>query len=67
MTARLRTKQEDFGTGAFMLGYEFTECGHTSAEGHINWIKIDPEHGVDDLVTWIFKRHLELYRERELE
>lgn len=67
MTARLRTKQEDFRTGAFMLGYEFTECGSTSSEGQINWIKIDPEHGIENLVTWIFKRHLELYREREVE
>ncbi len=67
MTARLRTKQEDFRTGSFMLGYEFTECGSTSTEGQINWIKIDPEQGIEDLVTWIFKRHLELYREREVE
>lgn len=65
MAARLRTKQENFGTGSFMLGYEFTECGQTQAEGDIGWITIDPDHGIDDLVTWIFKRHLELYRERE--
>ncbi len=67
MTARLRTKQENFKTGSFMLGYEFVECGQTQAEGNIKWITIEPDHGIEDLVTWIFKRHLELYREREVE
>jgi hypothetical protein len=66
MTARLRTKQENFGTGSFMLGYEFVECGQSQAEGDIKWITIEPDHGIEDLVTWIFKRHLELYREHEI-
>lgn len=66
MSARLRTKQENFETGSLMLGYEFVECGQAQATGDINWLTIDPDHGVEDLVTWIFKRHLELYREREI-
>ena len=32
----------------------------------IDWVKIEPEKGIDELVTWVFKRHLELYREREI-
>lgn len=66
MTAKLRTRQEDFGNGSFMLGYEFMECGRYASEDDIQWLKIDPDQGIDDLVTWIFKRHLELYREREI-
>lgn len=49
--------------GVLMLGYEFVECSEPKDET-FDWIKIKPEEGIDELVTWIFKRHLELYRER---
>ena len=32
----------------------------------IDWVRIEPENGIDELVTWVFRRHLELYREREI-
>jgi len=63
VAARLRTKMKDFDTGVLMLGYEFVECSEPKDET-FDWIKIKPEEGIDELVTWIFKRHLELYRER---
>ena len=66
MAARLRTKVQDPKQGIMMLGYEFVECCSTDGAETIDWVKIDPERGIDDLVTWVFKRHLELYREREI-
>lgn len=64
VAARLRTKAEDHGT--LMLGYEFVECCTAEGPETIDWVRIEPEHGIDELVTWVFKRHLELYREREI-
>jgi len=66
MAARLRTKAQDIDDGTLMLGYEFVECCATEGMETIDWIKIEPERGIDELVTWVFKRHLELYREREI-
>lgn len=66
VAARLRTKAQDFDHGTLMLGYEFVECSSTASNETIDWVKIEPERGIDELVTWIFKRHLELYREREI-
>lgn len=67
LLARLRTKQENFVSGDLMLGYEFTEYGNEREDNSLEWIAIDPAQGIDALVTWVFRRHLELYRERELE
>ena len=66
LAARLRTKAQDFDNNQLMLGYEFVECCSSDGAETIDWIKIEPEHGIDELVTWVFKRHLELYREREI-
>jgi hypothetical protein len=66
MAARLRTKAQDFDHGTLMFGYEFVECCAAHGTETIDWVKIEPERGIDALVTWIFKRHLELYREREI-
>lgn len=66
VAARLRTKLHDYDSGAFMLGYEFVECSPDQSVETLDWVKIEPEKGIDNLVTWIFKRHLELYREREI-
>lgn len=66
MAARLRTKAQDFDHGTLMLGYEFVECCCADGSETLDWVKIEPDRGIDDLVTWIFKRHLELYREREI-
>jgi len=66
MAARLRTKVQDSDQGVLMLGYEFVECCSSDGSETIDWVKIDPERGIDELVTWVFKRHLELYREREI-
>lgn len=66
VAARLRTKVQDHDHGILMLGYEFVECCAANAAETIDWVKIEPEKGIDELVTWVFKRHLELYREREI-
>lgn len=66
LAAKLRTKTKDYDTGALLLGYEFVECSSTDVAEELEWIKIEPDRGIDDLVTWVFKRHLELYREREI-
>lgn len=66
VAARLRTKAQDMDSGTLMLGYEFVECCKSPAPEIIDWVKIEPEKGIDDLVTWVFKRHLELYREKEI-
>lgn len=65
VAAQLRTNMRDAESGALMLGYEFVECRDQNAST-FDWIKIDPRQGVDSLVTWIFKRHLELYRGQEI-
>jgi hypothetical protein len=66
LAARLRTKAQDFENGRLMLGYEFVECCSSDGNETIDWIRIEPNEGIDELVTWVFKRHLELYREREI-
>ncbi|GAB6110410.1 PilZ domain-containing protein [Desulfomicrobium salsuginis] len=66
LAARLRTKTQDLDNGQYMLGYEFVECCSSDGGETIDWVKIEPENGIDELVTWVFKRHLELYREREI-
>lgn len=66
LAARMRTKAQDFDNGRLMLGYEFIECCSSDGGETIDWIKIEPDEGIDELVTWVFKRHLELYREREI-
>ena len=66
MAARLRTKAQDNDHGTLMLGYEFVECCAAVEVETIDWVKIEPDRGIDELVTWVFKRHLELYREREI-
>ncbi len=66
LAARLRTKVQDPDHKAVMLGYEFVECCAEQGMETIDWIKVDAERGIDELVTWVFKRHLELYREREI-
>ena len=66
LAARLRTKAQDFDNGRLMLGYEFVECCSSDGGETIDWIRIEPGEGIDELVTWVFKRHLELYREREI-
>ena len=66
LAARLRTKAQDFDSGRLMLGYEFVECCSSDGGETIDWVRIEPENGIDELVTWVFRRHLELYREREI-
>ena len=66
LAARLRTKVQDPDRKVTMLGYEFVECCPEQGMETIDWVKVDAEHGIDELVTWVFKRHLELYREREI-
>lgn len=66
MAARLRTKAQDLDHGVLMLGYEFVECCCAETSETLDWVKVDAERGIDELVTWVFKRHLELYREREI-
>lgn len=66
MAARMRTKAQDFDHGVVMLGYEFVECCSDEGSETLDWVKVDAERGIDELVTWVFKRHLELYREREI-
>lgn len=65
MAARLRTRQENFDTGTFQIGYEFVQYAQDQPEGGLKWINVRPELGIADLITWVFKRHLELYREQE--
>ena len=65
LAARLRTKAQDFDNGRLMLGYEFVEFGANNDDSNIDWVKIEPDKGIEDLTTWVFKRHLELYRQRE--
>jgi hypothetical protein len=65
VAARLRTNTRDAKSGALMLGYEFVEYCDRNAST-FDWVKIDPHQGVDSLVNWIFKRHLELYRKKEI-
>lgn len=65
IAARLRTSVRDVNSGALLLGYEFVEC-HDRKATTLDWIRIEPRQGVDDLVNWVFKRHLELYREGEI-
>ncbi len=65
IASRLRTKNQDFDTGLLMLGYEFMEfCSDQGAET-LQWTKVEEDSGIDDIVTWVFRRHLELYREQE--
>lgn len=66
LAARMRTKAQDLDNGRLMLGYEFIECCSSDGGETIDWIRIEPGEGIDELVTWVFKRHLELYREREI-
>lgn len=67
LAARLRSKIKEYSTGMLLLGYEFVEYSLDQAAEELQWIKIDPQQGIDDLITWIFKRHLELYREQKIE
>lgn len=65
LAARLRSKSVDMDLGSFLLGYEFVEFGANNDDSNIDWVKIEPDKGIEDLTTWVFKRHLELYRQRE--
>lgn len=65
LAARLRSKSMDMDLGTLLLGYEFVEFGARSESENIEWVKIEPEKGIEDLASWVFKRHLALYRERE--
>lgn len=67
LAARLRTKIKEFDTGMMRLGYEFVEYSLDQEEQALEWIKIDPPKGIEDLITWTFKRHLELYRQQKIE
>jgi hypothetical protein len=31
-----------------------------------NWVRISPETGIEEIGDWVFKLHLELYREKGL-
>ena len=67
LAARLRTKLKEYETGMIHLGYEFIEYSLDQTGQELQWIKIDPQKGIEDLITWIFKRHLELYRKQKVE
>ncbi|MFW5487601.1 MAG: hypothetical protein ACNI3A_04150 [Desulfovibrio sp.] len=60
----VRNKYEDFTTHKLEVGLKFLATGYPSAEDPdiLHWEVAKGENGVETIDNWVFKRHLELYR-----
>lgn len=61
--ARLRNQFKDYATSRLLYGYAFEHAAIRSGNALLSWSPVDPEQGVKELGDWIFRRHMELYRQ----
>ncbi len=59
---------EDFASKRRSVGLRFLSYGRRQAEtpDRVFWIRIESYRGVESIDNWVFKRHLELYRDKGL-
>lgn len=61
--ARLRNQFKDYATSRLFCGYQFQQVAMRVGSTPLSWSPVDPEQGVNELGNWIFRRHMELYRQ----
>lgn len=61
--ARLRNQFKDYATSRLLCGYQFQQAAIRTDMHPLAWSPVDPERGVSELGDWIFRRHMELYRQ----
>ncbi len=61
--ARLRNQFKDYATSRLFLGYQFERSAIRQGTTPLSWRSVSPEYGVNELGNWIFRRHMELYRQ----
>ncbi|MFO7816370.1 MAG: hypothetical protein ACQES5_04995 [Thermodesulfobacteriota bacterium] len=68
LAARIRYSYIEEGQSFFSVSLEFIRHGSIKDKKKkiVDWKEINPEFGVEDLGNWVFKRHLQLYREKGL-
>lgn len=66
LLGRIRNIYQDFSTHDLEIGLQFVSLGtpQTDTPNQLTWSAIDSIQGVDDIVTWVMKEHLTLYREK---
>lgn len=67
VVARIKKHYNDgFGNHVFGMQYESKAVLNEEKKVITGWEQVDAEEGVEELVTWVIKMHLKLYREKGL-
>ncbi|WP_425266027.1 PilZ domain-containing protein [Desulfohalovibrio reitneri] len=63
---RVRNAYEDFASRRKEVGLRFLSQARRPSDNpdSLAWSPIDDEAGVESIDNWVFKRHLEMHRER---
>ncbi len=67
LLARIKNHFDD-GYGYYLLGMEYEQYGRLDPETSefLEWVKVDPEQGIEELVSWVIQKHLQFFREKGL-
>ncbi len=68
LLGRIKYSYIEHDQNFFYLSMEFVKYGRLREKGsrEVIWEDINPAQGVEELGNWVFKRHLQLYREKGL-
>lgn len=67
VVARIKKHYSD-GLGNYVFGMQYESNAVLNEEGKVitGWEQVDAEEGIEELITWVIKMHLKLYREKGL-
>lgn len=67
LVATARNIFQDHNSRDLEMGLQFMAQGFFQEEGqqHLTWKKVNTKDGVEDLTTWVFRRHVEIHRHEE--
>ncbi|MFN2267230.1 MAG: hypothetical protein ABR533_03070 [Desulfonatronovibrio sp.] len=67
VVARIKKHYND-GLGNYVFGVQYVSKAVLNEEKKVitGWEQVDVEEGIEELVTWVIKMHLKLYREKGL-
>ena len=65
--ARARNIFEDYTSKDLQIGLQFVGQGkpQTDDPQNLTWKKVDLEEGVEEITTWVFRRHVEIHRKEK--
>lgn len=63
--AKSRNIFEDYTSRDVEIGFQFVGQGKPKEDNPqlLTWKKVDPNEGVEEITTWVFRRHVEIHRQ----